>query len=28
VALMRARAIILERESHTEWVKQLDEVKR
>lgn len=27
VALMRARAIILERESHTEWVKELDEVK-
>ena len=28
VALMRARAIILERETHTEWVKQLDEVKK
>jgi heme exporter protein C len=27
VALMRARAIILEREAHTEWVKLLDEVK-
>jgi heme exporter protein C len=28
VALMRARAIILERETHTEWVKALDEVKQ
>ena len=28
VALMRVRAIILERESHTDWVAQLDEVKR
>lgn len=28
VALMRVRAIILERETHTEWVKELDEVKR
>jgi len=27
VALMRARAIILEREAHTEWVKDLSEVK-
>jgi len=27
VALMRARAIILEREAHTEWVKELSEVK-
>ncbi|MGE5469002.1 MAG: heme ABC transporter permease CcmC [Ignavibacteria bacterium] len=27
VALMRVRAIILEREAHTEWVKQLPEVK-
>ena len=27
VALMRARAIILEREAHTEWVKELAEVK-
>jgi heme exporter protein C len=26
VALMRVRAIILEREAHTEWVKELDEV--
>jgi heme exporter protein C len=26
VALMRARAIILEREAHTEWVKELNEV--
>jgi heme exporter protein C len=28
VALMRVRAIILERETHTEWVKELPEVKR
>jgi len=27
VALMRVRAIMLERESHTDWVKQLAEVK-
>jgi len=27
VALMRVRAIILEREAHTEWVKELNEVK-
>ena len=27
MALTRVRAIILERESHTEWVKQLSEVK-
>jgi heme exporter protein C len=27
VALMRVRAIILEREAHTEWVKELPEVK-
>ena len=27
MALMRVRAIMLERESHTEWVKQLAEVK-
>ena len=27
VALMRARAVILEREAHTEWVKELAEVK-
>ena len=27
VALMRVRAIILEREPHTEWVKELQEVK-
>ncbi|MDP1605129.1 MAG: heme ABC transporter permease CcmC [Rhodocyclaceae bacterium] len=27
VALTRVRAIILEREAHTEWVKALDEVK-
>jgi heme exporter protein C len=27
VALTRVRAIILEREAHTEWVKELDEVK-
>jgi len=27
VALMRVRAIMLERERHTEWVKQLAEVK-
>jgi heme exporter protein C len=27
VALMRVRAVILERESHTEWVKQLPEVR-
>ena len=27
VALMRVRSIILERETHTEWVKQLGEVK-
>ena len=27
VGLMRVRAIILERESHTDWVKQLSEVK-
>jgi len=24
---MRVRAIILEREAHTDWVRQLDEVK-
>ena len=28
IALMRVRAIILERESHTDWVRQLDEVKQ
>jgi heme exporter protein C len=28
VAMKRVRAIILEREAHTEWVKDLDEVKR
>jgi heme exporter protein C len=28
VALMRVRAIILERETHTEWVKELPEVKQ
>jgi heme exporter protein C len=28
VGLMRVRAIILEREAHTDWVKQLNEVKR
>ena len=28
VALMRVRAIILERETHTEWVKELEAVKR
>ena len=28
VGLMRARAIILEREAHTDWVRQLNEVKR
>jgi heme exporter protein C len=27
VALTRVRAIILERESHADWVKQLKEVK-
>jgi heme exporter protein C len=27
VALTRVRAIILEREAHTEWVKHLSEVK-
>ena len=27
VALMRVRAVILERESHTEWVKHLPEVR-
>ena len=27
VALTRVRAIILEREAHTEWVKELPEVK-
>ena len=27
VALTRVRAIILERETHTEWVKELNEVK-
>lgn len=27
IALMRVRAIILEREAHTEWVKELEEVK-
>jgi heme exporter protein C len=27
VALMRVRAIILERETHTEWVRELPEVK-
>ncbi len=27
VALMRVRAIILEREAHTDWVKELDEVR-
>ena len=28
LVLMRVRAIILEREAHTEWVKELDEVKQ
>ncbi len=28
VALMRVRAIILEREAHTDWVKELPEVKQ
>jgi heme exporter protein C len=28
VGLMRVRMIILERESHAEWVRLLDEVKR
>jgi heme exporter protein C len=28
LVLMRVRAIILEREAHTEWVKELDEVKK
>jgi heme exporter protein C len=28
VALMRVRAIILERESHTEWVKDLEGVRQ
>ncbi len=28
IALMRVRAIILERESHADWVRQLDEVKQ
>jgi heme exporter protein C len=28
VGLMRVRAIILEREAHTDWVKQLNKVKR
>jgi heme exporter protein C len=27
VGLMRVRAIILEREAHTDWVRQLSEVK-
>jgi heme exporter protein C len=27
VALMRVRVIILEREAHTDWVRQLSEVK-
>jgi heme exporter protein C len=27
VALTRVRAIILEREAHTDWVKQLKEIK-
>jgi heme exporter protein C len=27
VGLMRLRAIILEREAHTDWVRQLSEVK-
>jgi heme exporter protein C len=28
VSLMRVRTLILERESHADWVRQLDEVKR
>jgi heme exporter protein C len=27
VALTRVRAIILEREAHTDWVRQLKEIK-